>query len=106
MLEGFKLDDLAELAESLPGPHAWAHGIDDIFVCQVCYVGFEFGDPVPAGPCEPLDMPAGDVLLDRMPLAEFIARYGRAAAERRLAEAGLELGPVFDKPGDFECQKT
>jgi hypothetical protein len=37
----------------LPGPRAWAYGIDDIF-CQACHIAFEFGDPVPAGPCEPL----------------------------------------------------
>jgi hypothetical protein len=56
MLEGFDLDDLADMPHSLPGPHAWTHGIDDdIFVCQACYVGFEFGaDPMPAGPCKPL----------------------------------------------------
>jgi hypothetical protein len=54
MLEGLDLDDLAEIADSLPGPHSWTHGTL-IFVCQACYVAFEFGaDPVPQGPCEPL----------------------------------------------------
>jgi hypothetical protein len=56
MLELLDLDDLETLADSLPGPHAWTHGTADIFVCQACYVAFEFGaDPVPDGPCEPLD---------------------------------------------------
>ena len=50
------------------------------------------------GPCEPdPDMPAGEVLLDDIPLTEFIGRFGRAEAERRLAEAGLVLGPAFDE---------
>jgi hypothetical protein len=28
MLEGFELDDLEAIAESLPGPHARTHGVD------------------------------------------------------------------------------
>jgi hypothetical protein len=98
MLEGFELEDLAEIADSLPGPHAWAHGTADIFYCQACYTAFEFGaDPVPDGACEPLDMPATEPLLAGLPLTEFIARYGRAEANRRLAEAGMQLGPAFDE---------
>jgi hypothetical protein len=99
MLENLDLADLEALADTLPGPHAWAHAVGDTFWCPVCYVAFEFGaDPVPQGPCEPdPEMPAGDVLLDGIPLAEFIRRFGRAEAERLLAEAGLVLGPAFDE---------
>jgi hypothetical protein len=69
MLEDLDLDDLAELAETLPGPHACAWGTADIFYCQACHLSFEFGaDPVSAGPCEPLDVAAGKVLLDVLPL--------------------------------------
>lgn len=99
MLENLDLADLEALAETLPGPHAWAHGIDDIFVLQVCFIGFEFGaDPVPQGPCEPVDRPAGGILLDDIPLDEFIRRFGRAKAERRLGEGGLVLNPKYPDP--------
>jgi hypothetical protein len=55
MLEDLDLDELAAIADRLPGLHAWAHGIDDIFVRHACHIAFEFGaDPVPAGPGEPL----------------------------------------------------
>jgi hypothetical protein len=99
MLEGFELDDLAEIAESLPSPHAWAHGTADIFYWQACHTSFEFGaDPVPDGPCEPLDLPEGGVLIDGIDLDDFIRQFGRAAAERRLAEAGLVLNPDYPSP--------
>jgi hypothetical protein len=59
MLENLDLDDLEALAETLPGPHSWAWGTDDIFFCQACYIAFEFGaDPVPQGPCEPVYLEA------------------------------------------------
>jgi hypothetical protein len=101
MLENLDLADLEALAETLPGPHAWAWGTADVFYCQHCLItSFEFCvDPVPQGPCErDPDFPAGEVLLDGIPLDEFIRRFGRAEAERCLAEAGLVLGPAFDEP--------
>jgi hypothetical protein len=56
MLEHLDLDDLATIADSLPGPHAWTWGTADIFCCQACHIAFEFGvEPVPDGPCEPID---------------------------------------------------
>jgi hypothetical protein len=93
MLEDFELDDLADTADSLSGPHAWAYGTADIFVCQACGVAFEFGaDPVPPGPCAPLDLPPPrEPTINGLAPSKFIARYGRGAAERVLAEAGLEL---------------
>jgi hypothetical protein len=49
---------------------------------------------------EVFDLPdgyqGGRVLIDDIPLEAFIAWYGRAEAERRLARGGLILGPAFD----------
>jgi hypothetical protein len=104
MLEGFELDDLEALADSLPGPHAWAWGTGDVFFCQACHISFEFGaEPVPQGPCElDPDMPQGGVSFkvgaDWVELDEFIRRYGRAEASRRLGEAGLVLNPEYPGP--------
>jgi hypothetical protein len=47
MLEDLDLDDLAAIADSFPGPHPWAYGIDDIFVCQADPVRQEPREPVP-----------------------------------------------------------
>jgi hypothetical protein len=56
MPENLDLDDLGALAETLPGPHAWAWGTGDVFYCRACFIGFEFGaEPVPQGPCEYFD---------------------------------------------------
>jgi hypothetical protein len=93
--ENLDLDDLEARADTLPGPHVWRWGTGDVFYCLVCQISFEFGaDPVPQGPCEPDPDIVGEFLLDGIPLDgipldEFIRRYGRAEAERRLAEAGL-----------------
>jgi hypothetical protein len=38
----------------------------------------------------------GNILIDDIPLEEFIGWYGRAETERRLAVEGLDLGPYFD----------
>src|SRR5215471_2949851 len=95
MLENLDLDDLGALAETLPGPHVWAWCADDTFYCQACYIGFQFGaDPVPPGPCTPNpDLPQGRVVLDGLDFDEFTRRYGRAEAERCLAEHELVLSP-------------
>jgi hypothetical protein len=67
VLENLDLDDLQAIADSLTagsGPHVWLHGIDDIFYCPACFVSFEFGaEPVPDGPCEPIDP---DLLVDQL----------------------------------------
>jgi hypothetical protein len=87
MLENLDFDDLEAIADSLPGPHAWTHGTADIFYCQACHISFEFGaEPVPDGPCEQLDLPEGGVLIDGIDLDEFIRRYGRTEAERRVSD--------------------
>jgi hypothetical protein len=101
MLEDLDLDALEAIADSLPGPHAWAHGTADIFFCQACHISFGFGaEAVPPWPCEPLDLPLPrEPTIDDMPLTEFIARYGREETNRRLAEAGMQLGPAFDEEG-------
>ena len=56
MLEDLDLDDLAVIAETLPGPPRWTWATDDIFCCRARFTAFEFGvEPVPGGPCEPID---------------------------------------------------
>lgn len=81
--------ELEALAACLPGPHAWTHGTADIFYCQACHTSFEFDtDPVPQGPCDAVDMLAGAIFIDELPLAEFVARHGRSSeAERRIGES-------------------
>jgi len=51
-LDTLDLHELQTLADSLPSPHTWAHGIDDIFYCLACHASFVSGEPVPEGPCE------------------------------------------------------
>jgi hypothetical protein len=42
------------IVESLPGPHLWSWGIDNIVYCLACYADFEFGfGRVPQGTCGP-----------------------------------------------------
>jgi hypothetical protein len=50
ILEDLDLDGLAAIAESLPRPHAWAHGIDNICAYQARQIAFEF--PRRAGAAE------------------------------------------------------
>ena len=101
-IRGLDLAQLAALADSLPGPHAWAWGADDIFYCQACSTSFVWGEPVPEGVCDPDDHSCGGISLkvgdEWLDLDDFIARYGRDAAERRLAPAGMMLGPAYDDP--------
>jgi hypothetical protein len=64
MLENFDREDLAAIAETLPGPHAWAHGTGDIFYCSACCIAFEFGtEPVPQGLCKRLEHHPGKIKL-------------------------------------------
>lgn len=44
-----------DVADSLPGPHAWAWGTENIYFCQACYISFAHGtEPMPTTPCDPI----------------------------------------------------
>ena len=98
-LDTLDLHELQTLADSLPSPHTWAHGIDDIFYCLACHASFVWGEPVPEGPCEShpeLLKHQGAVTIDGIDLDDFIKSYGRVETQSRLAEAGLKLGRAYD----------
>ena len=99
-LDTLDLHELQTLADSLPSPHTWAHGIDDIFYCLACHASFVWGEPVPEGPYESdpeLLKHQGAVTIDGIDLDDFTKSYGRRVeTHRRLAEAGLKLGRAYD----------
>jgi hypothetical protein len=51
--DALDLGELEALADSLPGPHSWVWGTDDIFVCRVCHMAFCWGEAIPEGRCDP-----------------------------------------------------
>jgi hypothetical protein len=58
IMQNLNRDDLEALARTLPGPHAWATCLGNIFFCRTCHVRFELGEePVPQSPCEPAEAP-------------------------------------------------
>jgi len=99
-LDTLDLHELQTLADSLPSPHTWAHGIDDIFYCLACHASFVWDEPVPEGPYESdpeLLKHQGAVTIDGIDLDDFTKSYGRRVeTQRRLAEAGLKLGRAYD----------